>query len=263
MPELVARTTRLAEAALEAGIGLTIDAEEAERLEMSLDIIAAVARAPSLAGWDGLGMAVQAYQRRAPAVIAWADALGRETGRRLTVRLVKGAYWDSEIKRGQERGLPDYPVFTRKAATDVSYLACARAMLDAPGIYPAFATHNALTVATILGWAGPREDFEFQRLHGMGGGLYERLMRSRAWPRGSTPRSAAIATCWPTSSAACWRTGPTPASCTRSPTRAFPTTSCSPTPFPSLRPPACNPTAGSPTPWTSTPPNAATAPAST
>lgn len=177
VPELVARTIRLAEAALEAGIGLTIDAEEAERLEMSLDIIEAVARAPSLAGWDGLGMAVQAYQRRAPAVIAWADALGRETGRRLTVRLVKGAYWDSEIKRGQERGMPDYPVFTRKAATDVSYLACARAMLDAPGIYPAFATHNALTVATILNWAGPRKDFEFQRLHGMGGGLYERLMR--------------------------------------------------------------------------------------
>ena len=175
-PEVIARTIRLAEAARDQGSGLTIDAEEAERLEMSLDIIAAVARAPSLAGWDGLGMAVQAYQRRAPAVIAWADALGRETGRRLTVRLVKGAYWDSEIKRGQERGLPDYPVFTRKAATDVSYLACARAMLDAPGIYPAFATHNALTVATILGWAGPRKDFEFQRLHGMGGGLYERLM---------------------------------------------------------------------------------------
>ncbi|MFA7262502.1 MAG: bifunctional proline dehydrogenase/L-glutamate gamma-semialdehyde dehydrogenase PutA [Caulobacter sp.] len=177
VPELVARTIRLAEAALEQGIGLTIDAEEAERLEMSLDIIEAVARAPTLAGWDGLGMAVQAYQHRAPAVIAWADALGRETGRRLTVRLVKGAYWDSEIKRGQERGLADYPVFTRKAATDVSYLACARAMLDAPGIYPAFATHNALTVATILNWAGPRKDFEFQRLHGMGGGLYERLMR--------------------------------------------------------------------------------------
>jgi len=134
VPELVARTVRLAEAAMARGIGLTIDAEEAERLEMSLDIIEAVARAPSLAGWDGLGMAVQAYQRRAPAVIAWADALGRETGRRLTVRLVKGAYWDSEIKRGQERGLPDYPVFTRKAATDVSDPACPRAMPDAPGI---------------------------------------------------------------------------------------------------------------------------------
>jgi RHH-type proline utilization regulon transcriptional repressor/proline dehydrogenase/delta 1-pyrroline-5-carboxylate dehydrogenase len=176
VPELIARTLRLALCAVEHGIGLTIDAEEAERLEMSLDIIEALARAPELKGWDGLGMAIQAYQRRAPAVIAWADALGRETGRRLTVRLVKGAYWDSEIKRGQERGLPDYPVFTRKAATDVSYLACARAMLDAPGIYPAFATHNGLTVATILQWAGGRRDFEFQRLHGMGGGLYERLM---------------------------------------------------------------------------------------
>ena len=176
VPELIERTLRLAVFAVEHGIGLTIDAEEAERLEMSLTIIEALARAPELAGWDGLGMAVQAYQRRAPAVIAWADALGLETGRKLTVRLVKGAYWDSEIKRGQERGLPDYPVFTRKAATDVSYLACARAMLDAPGIYPAFATHNGLTVATILGWAGARRDFEFQRLHGMGGGLYERLM---------------------------------------------------------------------------------------
>ncbi|MFZ5668989.1 MAG: bifunctional proline dehydrogenase/L-glutamate gamma-semialdehyde dehydrogenase PutA [Pseudomonadota bacterium] len=179
VPELIEKVTRLAESARAQGIGLTIDAEEAERLEMSLDIIEAIARAPELAGWDGLGMAVQAYQRRAPAVIAWADALGRETGRRLTVRLVKGAYWDSEIKRAQERGLVDYPVFTRKAATDVCYLACARAMLGAPGLYPAFATHNALTVATILEWAGDRRDFEFQRLHGMGGGLYERLMAER------------------------------------------------------------------------------------
>jgi len=177
--ELTERALRLARVAKLHGIGLTIDAEEAERLEMSLDIIAALAAEPDLAGWDGLGMAVQAYQRRAPAVIAWVDALGVATGRRITVRLVKGAYWDSEIKRGQERGLPDYPVFTRKAATDVSYLACARAMLAAPGIYPAFATHNALTVATILDWAGDRRDFEFQRLHGMGGGLYERLIAEK------------------------------------------------------------------------------------
>ncbi len=176
VPELIERSLRLARLAKLHGIGLTIDAEEAERLEMSLDIIAALAADPDLKGWDGLGMAVQAYQRRAPAVIAWVDALGQATGRRITVRLVKGAYWDTEIKRGQERGLPGYPVFTRKAATDVSYLACARAMLDAPGIYPAFATHNALTVATILDWAGDRRDFEFQRLHGMGGGLYERLI---------------------------------------------------------------------------------------
>ena len=179
VPALIERVMRLARLARRQGIGLTLDAEEAERLEISLDIIAALAASPELAGWDGLGMAVQAYQRRAPAVIAWADALGRATGRRLTVRLVKGAYWDSEIKRGQERGVTDYPVFTRKAATDVSYLACARAMLEAPGIYPAFATHNALTVATILDWAGERRDFEFQRLHGMGGGLYERLMAGR------------------------------------------------------------------------------------
>ncbi len=177
--ELVERTLRLARIAKSMGIGLTIDAEEAERLEMSLDIIEAVARDPDLKGWDGLGMAVQAYQRRAPAVIAWVNELGLETGRRITVRLVKGAYWDSEIKRGQERGLPDYPVFTRKAATDVSYLACARAMLASPGIYPAFATHNALTVSTILDWAGDRRDFEFQRLHGMGGGLYERLIAEK------------------------------------------------------------------------------------
>jgi len=176
VPELIERTLRLARLAKLHGIGLTIDAEEAERLEMSLDIIAAVAADPDLTGWDGLGMAVQAYQRRAPAVIAWVNELGLATGRRITVRLVKGAYWDSEIKRGQERGLPDYPVFTRKAATDVSFLACAKAMLASPGIYPAFATHNALTVATILDWAGARRDFEFQRLHGMGAGLYERLI---------------------------------------------------------------------------------------
>ena len=177
--ELTERTLRLARVAKSMGIGLTIDAEEAERLEMSLDIIEAVARDPDLKGWDGLGMAVQAYQRRAPAVIAWVNELGLETNRRITVRLVKGAYWDSEIKRGQERGLPDYPVFTRKAATDVSYLACAKAMLASPGIYPAFATHNALTVATILDWAGKRTDYEFQRLHGMGGGLYERLIAEK------------------------------------------------------------------------------------
>ncbi|WP_366515659.1 bifunctional proline dehydrogenase/L-glutamate gamma-semialdehyde dehydrogenase PutA [Solimonas marina] len=179
VPALIERTVALAKMAKAQGIGLTIDAEESDRLEMSLDIIAAVAADPALAGWDGLGMAVQAYQRRARAVIDWADALGAQTGRRLMVRLVKGAYWDSEIKRAQERGLADYPVFTRKAATDVSYLACAKAMLDAPHLYPAFATHNALTVATILEWAGASRDFEFQRLHGMGVGLYERLMAER------------------------------------------------------------------------------------
>ncbi|NGY06245.1 bifunctional proline dehydrogenase/L-glutamate gamma-semialdehyde dehydrogenase PutA [Solimonas terrae] len=179
VPALIARIVELARLARGQGIGLTIDAEESERLEMSLDIIAGAAADPALAGWDGLGMAVQAYQRRASAVIAWADALGAATGRRLTVRLVKGAYWDTEIKRAQERGLADYPVFTRKAATDVSYLACAKAMLAAPHLYPAFATHNALSVSTIIEWAGASREFEFQRLHGMGVGLYEKLMAER------------------------------------------------------------------------------------
>ncbi len=177
--ELSGRLIELARLAKEVGVGLTVDAEESERLEMSLSIIEAAARDPSLRGWDGLGMAVQAYQRRAPGVIAWAGALAETTGRRLMVRLVKGAYWDSEIKRAQERGLSDYPVYTRKTGTDVSYLACARAMLVDDGLYPAFATHNALTVATVLEWAGNRDDFEFQRLHGMGDGLYEGLMGER------------------------------------------------------------------------------------
>ncbi|HEY4030633.1 MAG TPA: bifunctional proline dehydrogenase/L-glutamate gamma-semialdehyde dehydrogenase PutA [Caulobacteraceae bacterium] len=177
VPELTAQVLELARAAKAAGIGLTIDAEEADRLEMSLRIIAAVMADPGLKDWEGLGMAVQAYQRRASAVVVWADALSHASGKRMTVRLVKGAYWDTEIKRAQEQGLGDYPVFTRKAATDVSYLACARALLGAPHLYPAFATHNALTVATIMEWAGARRDFEFQRLHGMGVGLYEGLIQ--------------------------------------------------------------------------------------
>ena len=181
VPSLIGQIEALAALAKDSGIGFTVDAEESERLEMSLDIIEAVAGLPSLKGWDGLGMAVQAYGKRCRPILAWADALGRRTGRRIAVRLVKGAYWDSEIKRTQEQGLSDYPLFTRKAATDVSYLACARDMLAAANIYPAFATHNALTVATILEWAGPRRDFEFQRLHGMGEGLYETLVRERGY----------------------------------------------------------------------------------
>ncbi|MEA3032400.1 MAG: RHH-type transcriptional regulator, proline utilization regulon repressor / proline dehydrogenase [Sphingomonadales bacterium] len=181
VPSLIGQVEALAMLARSAGIGFTIDAEESERLEMSLDIIEAVAGLPSLAGWDGLGMAVQAYGKRCRPTVAWADALGAATGRRIAVRLVKGAYWDSEIKRTQEQGLPDYPLFTRKAATDVSYLACARDMLAAKHVYPAFATHNALTVATILEWAGGSRDFEFQRLHGMGEGLYEPLVREQGY----------------------------------------------------------------------------------
>ena len=186
VPALTTMLNQLADAAAAAGIGLTVDAEEQERLAMSLDIIAAVAKQPrpGVNGpWGGFGMAVQAYGKRARAVIAWAGALAGETGEQLTVRLVKGAYWDSEIKRTQENGLADYPLFTRKAATDVSYLACAADMLADTRLYPAFATHNALTVATILEWAtqSGRKDFEFQRLHGMGEGLFERLVQQDGW----------------------------------------------------------------------------------
>jgi RHH-type proline utilization regulon transcriptional repressor/proline dehydrogenase/delta 1-pyrroline-5-carboxylate dehydrogenase len=181
VPALVEKVEALASLAAKLGIPFTIDAEETERLEMSLDIVAAVAGLPALRGWDGLGMAIQAYGKRARPTIAWADALGRKTGRRIAARLVKGAYWDTEIKRTQEQGLADYPLFTRKAATDVSYLACAKDMLAAGNIYPAFATHNALTVATLLEWAGDSRDFEFQRLHGMGEGLYENLVREQGY----------------------------------------------------------------------------------
>ena len=177
VPALTEMLEALAVQAAGKGIALTVDAEESERLEMSLDIIGAIAGLPSLKDWDGFGMAVQAYGKRARPVIAWADALGRP----MNVRLVKGAYWDSEIKRTQVEGLADYPLFTRKAATDVSYLACARDMLDAVNIRPAFASHNALTVATIIEWAGNARDFEFQRLHGMGDGLYERLVREHGY----------------------------------------------------------------------------------
>ena len=181
VPALIEQIEALATLAAQLGIPVTIDAEETERLEMSLDIIEAVAGLPALKGWDGLGMAIQAYGKRARPTIAWADALGARTGRRIAARLVKGAYWDTEIKRTQEQGLSDYPLFTRKAATDVSYLACARDMLAAKNIYPAFATHNALTVATLLEWAGEARDFEFQRLHGMGEGLYESLVREQGY----------------------------------------------------------------------------------
>lgn len=181
VPELAAMLVELARQAASAGVQLTVDAEEAARLEMSLDIIEAAARDPQLKGWDGLGMAVQAYSKRARPVLAWADAMGKDTGRIMQVRLVKGAYWDSEIKWAQERGLADYPLFTRKPSTDVSYLTCAKDMLRASNIRPAFATHNALTVATILEWAGQTRDFEFQRLHGMGQGLFEKLVQDEGY----------------------------------------------------------------------------------
>ena len=175
--ELTPRVLELARLAKADDLNFTVDAEEADRLELSLEVIAATLRDPSLAGWDGFGLAVQAYQKRAGAVIDWIAALAQSLDRRLTVRLVKGAYWDTEVKRAQERGLADYPVFTRKAMTDLCYLDCTRKLLAArPRLYPQFATHNALTVASVIEDAGGIEGYEFQRLHGMGEALYEELL---------------------------------------------------------------------------------------
>ncbi len=175
LAELLPRVVHLAQLARGYGIGMNIDAEEADRLELSLDLFARLAAEPSLADWPGMGFVVQAYQKRARAVIDWLVGLARAQRRRFMVRLVKGAYWDSEIKRAQVEGL-DYPVFTRKVHTDVSYLACAAAMLDAPdAIYPQFASHNAFTIAAIHGVAGAR-DYEFQCLHGMGESVYDEVV---------------------------------------------------------------------------------------
>src|SRR5207237_6120866 len=133
-----------------------------------VDAVAAVLADRSLRGWEGFGLAVQAYQKRAPALIDWLEATARSLGRRLMVRLVKGAYWDTEVKRAQERGLADYPVFTRKAMTDLCYVVCARKLLTLRNqLYPQFATHNALTVASIMDDAGDVEGYDFQRLHGL------------------------------------------------------------------------------------------------
>ena len=177
LTELKDRILKVAAAAKTANIGMTIDAEEASRLDLSLDLIEALAMAPELKGWNGLGLALQAYQKRAILALDWLAALGKRAERRLFVRLVKGAYWDSEIKWAQEQGLDNYPVFTRKSTTDVSYQACMRKMLSEPeAIFPAFATHNALSVATVLELAGNRQDYEFQRLHGMGEALYAEVV---------------------------------------------------------------------------------------
>ena len=180
MTELVPRLIDLARQAKVYDLNLTVDAEEADRLELSLDVIAAAFAEPSLAGWDGFGLAVQAYQKRAADVIDYVDHLAQSLDRRMMVRLVKGAYWDTEIKRAQERGLDDYPVFTRKAMTDLNYIACVRKLLTRrPRIFPQFATHNALTVATVLELASGESGFEFQRLHGMGEALYAQLGKDR------------------------------------------------------------------------------------
>ncbi len=177
LAELTPRLIELARVAKSFDLNFTVDAEEADRLELSLDVIAATLCDLSLAGWDGFGLAVQAYQKRAGAAIDWIAQAAEALDRRLMVRLVKGAYWDSEIKRAQERGLADYPVFTRKAMTDLCYLDCMRKLLAArPRLYPQFATHNALTVASVIEDAGGAGDYEFQRLHGMGEALYHELL---------------------------------------------------------------------------------------
>ncbi len=180
MKELAPRLLDLCLRAKAANMGLNVDAEEADRLDLSLDVIADVVADPRLAGWDGFGVVVQAYGKRAAFVIDWLAARAETHDRRFMVRLVKGAYWDTEIKRAQVAGLDDYPVFTRKAETDVSYLCCAQKLLNAADrLYPQFATHNAHSVAAILEMAGDDKVFEFQRLHGMGESLY-RHVRQRS-----------------------------------------------------------------------------------
>jgi RHH-type proline utilization regulon transcriptional repressor/proline dehydrogenase/delta 1-pyrroline-5-carboxylate dehydrogenase len=180
MRELLPRVRALALLARSYDIGFNIDAEEADRLELSLDLLQSLAEDGALAGWDGLGFVVQAYGKRCPFVIDFVVALARANQRRIMVRLVKGAYWDAEIKRAQVDGLAGFPVFTRKAYTDLSYIACARKLLAArDAVFPQFATHNAQTLATIHAMAGPDfapGDWEFQCLHGMGERLYEEVV---------------------------------------------------------------------------------------
>jgi RHH-type proline utilization regulon transcriptional repressor/proline dehydrogenase/delta 1-pyrroline-5-carboxylate dehydrogenase len=179
MAELVPVVTRLARIAAAADMSFTIDAEEADRLTLSLRVIEAVLACPDLTGWDGFAVVVQAYGRRAGAVIDWLHALAARLDRRIMLRLVKGAYWDAEIKRAQVLGLADFPVFTRKQATDVSYIALARKLLGmSDRIYPQFAGHNAHTVAAILEMAPDLRAFEFQRLHGMGEALHDLVLRA-------------------------------------------------------------------------------------
>jgi RHH-type proline utilization regulon transcriptional repressor/proline dehydrogenase/delta 1-pyrroline-5-carboxylate dehydrogenase len=180
--ELSEKLLTLAQAARDAHIAITVDAEESERLDMSLDIFAAVFNHSDLHGWSGLGLAVQAYQKRALPVIRWLAKLAESQQRRMPLRLVKGAYWDSEIKRAQENGLADYPVFTHKSATDLSYLACAQFILSKPdAFYPQFATHNAHTVAAIHQFGRLHPGYEYQRLHGMGEALYREIIEVQNW----------------------------------------------------------------------------------
>lgn len=180
LEELGPKLLLLAQQAKQYNIGLTIDAEESERLDLSLDLIEQVFIDKSLAGWNGFGMALQSYQKRAFAVLDWIAELARTHQRRMMVRLIKGAYWDSEIKKAQVRGMTGYPVFTRKVFTDVSFQACAKKMMTmTDAIYPQFATHNAYSVAMILTLVGDYRDFEFQCLHGMGSGLYDHIVPAK------------------------------------------------------------------------------------
>ena len=177
LSELLPRLRALALQAAQYDINLTVDAEEAARLDLSLELIDALCSDPALRAWQGLGLALQAYQKRAFPMLDWLAERAEHYGRRLMVRLVKGAYWDTEIKRAQELGLSGYPVFTRKSNTDISYLACARKLLADPRhFYPQFATHNAHTLAYVLEVAGAGRDFECQRLHGMGEALYDQIV---------------------------------------------------------------------------------------
>ena len=182
--ELTPRLLKLALLARENGMALTVDAEEADRLLLALDVFANVIRNKKLEGWDGFGIAIQTYLKMAGGEIDFLTSLAKETGHRIPVRLVKGAYWDTEIKHAQMEGFSGYPVFTRKANTDVSYIACARLLLERrQAFYPQFATHNAHTIAAIAEMAGDRLDYEFQRLHGMGEDLYAEVLNQKGLSR--------------------------------------------------------------------------------
>jgi len=182
MRELAPRLLELAQLAMANHMALTVDTEEADRLMLTLETFAAVIGDPSLAGWNGLGFALQTYQKRASAVIDLLADLSARSGQRIPVRLVKGAYWDAEIKHAQVEGFAGYPVFTRKANTDVSYIACAKKVLaNRAAFYPQFATHNAHTIAVVTELAGDRLDYEFQRLHGMGEDLYGIVMNEKGF----------------------------------------------------------------------------------
>jgi len=230
MAELTPVLLGLVRAARAHELNFTVDAEEQDRLELSLEVIGAVAADAALAGWDGFGLAVQAYGKRSLAVVEWVADLAERLDRRFMVRLVKGAYWDTEVKRAQERGLDGYPVFTRKAATDLAYLACAERLLAQRGrLYPQFATHNALTVASILERAGETDGYEFQRLHGMGWATRSMPSYCATGPAlrcGPTRRWAATRTCSPTWCGACWKTARIPRSCRWLPTLPCPSSGC-------------------------------------